>query len=313
MYGIFYGLIITFLPGCDNMRLRKKKFVPKLRSKGVNSVLIVAKQNNAGVQHAKKLEKILQRKVRELHFDRSTSLRLRKLGHSIRKFKGDLIITLGGDGTFLWTAHKTDVPVLPVKLEGQGFLCSCNFKQLMENMDKILKKDYKIEERMRLRCTKVTHGKIHRYVSAIRRDDYPLALNEIAFARKRPSKILDVEFKIDNVMFDMVGDGVMFSTPSGSTAYSSSAGGAMIDPSLQVISIIPLYPFFSKIKPMIVPKDKKIFVTVAGGDCALVIDGHGGDYVKPKTSFIIEIAEPVKIVKIVEQNFYEKVRKNLMS
>ena len=294
------------------MKLRKKKKI-RINRKGVNSILIVAKQNKTGLQHATKLEKMLENKVKEVHFDRSTALRLRKLGHSIRKFNGDLIITLGGDGTFLWTAHKTDVPVLPVKLEGQGFLCSCNFKQLTENMDRILKKDFNIKERMRLRCMKMPSGKIQKYMSTIRRSDYPLALNEVAFARKRPSKILNIEFKIDGVVFDMIGDGVMFSTPSGSTAYSSSAGGSMIDPSMEMISIIPLYPFFSKIKPMIVPKDKMIEVTVTGGDCALVIDGHGGEYIKKNSSFIIDVATPVKIVSLFEQNFYEKVKKNLMA
>ncbi len=293
------------------MRLRKKKTVAK--RKGVNSVLIVAKQNKVGLQHAMKLEKMLQNKVREVHFDRSTAIRLRKLGHSIRKFSGDLIITLGGDGTFLWTAHKTNVPILPVKLEGQGFLCTFNFRQLVDNLDRVLKKDFTIIERMRLRCTKLPAGKIQKYVSAIRHSNYPLALNEIAFARKRPSKILNVEFKIDEVVFDMVGDGVMFSTPSGSTAYSSSAGGPMIDPSMEMVSVIPLYPFFSKIKPMIVPKDKKIEVSIAGGDCALVIDGHGGEYVKKNSTFVIESAEPVQIVTLAPQNFYEKIRKNLMS
>ncbi|KHO48292.1 MAG: NAD+ kinase [archaeon GW2011_AR5] len=292
------------------MKLRKKK--ARLNKKGINSVLIVAKQNNVGLQHAKKLEKMLQNRVREVHFDRSTAIRFRKIGHSIRKFNGDLIITLGGDGTFLWTAHKTEVPVLPVKLEGQGFLCSCNFKQLTENLERILKKDFAIKERMRLRCSRMPLGKIQKYMKTIRHGDYPLALNEIAFARKRPSKILNIEFKIDGVVFDMIGDGVMFSTPSGSTAYSSSAGGSMIDPSMEMVSIIPLYPFFSKIKPLIVPKDKKIEVTVAGGDCALVIDGHGGDYIKKNSSFVIETATPVKIVSLFEQNFYEKIRKNLM-
>ena len=111
----------------------------------------------------------------------------------------------------------------------------------------------------------------------------------------------------------MIGDGVMFSTPSGSTAYSSSAGGAMIDPSIEVIGITPLYPFFSKIKPMVVPKDKKIEISIAGGDCALVIDGHGGEYVKKNSTFMIEAATPVKIVTLFEQNFYEKVKKGLMA
>lgn len=292
------------------MKLRRKK---KIRKKGINSVLIVAKQNRVGMQHAKKLEKVLAKRVAEVHFDRSTALRLRKIGHSIRKFNGDLIITLGGDGTFLWTAHKTDVPILPVKLEGQGFLCSCNFKQLIDSLDRVLKKDYTIIERMRLKCTKTRTGKLQKYISAIRHTGYPLALNEITFARKRPSKILDVQFVIDGTTFDMVGDGVMFSTPSGSTAYSSSAGGAMIDPSMEMISVIPLYPFFSKIKPMIVPKDKRIQVNIAGGDCALIIDGHGGEYVKKYSSFLIEAAAPAKIVTLHPQNFYEKVRKGLMA
>lgn len=294
------------------MRLRKKARA-KTRKKGINSILIVAKQNRVGIQHAKKAEKLLKNRVRELHFDRSTALRLRKAGHSIRKFRGDLIITLGGDGTFLWTAHKTDVPVLPVKLEGHGFLCSCSFKQFVENMDRILSKDFTVIERMRLMCTKISRGRLEKYMSAIRHTGYPLALNEITFARKRPSKILDVQFVIDGTTFDMVGDGVMFSTPSGSTAYSSSAGGAMIDPSMEMISVIPLYPFFSKIKPMIVPKDKRIQVNIAGGDCALIIDGHGGEYVKKYSSFLIEAAAPAKIVTLHPQNFYEKVRKGLMA
>ncbi len=284
-----------------------------VKSKNIERVLIVAKQNKVGMKAAKKVEKLLKGRVKDLHFDTSTSLRTRMRGTSIRKFKGDLVITLGGDGTFLWTAHKTDIPILPVKLEGQGFLCSVTLKQFIENLDRILKKDYTISERMRLSCTKVSTGKLEKYMERLHKTEFPLALNEIAFARKRPSKILNVEFKIDDVVFDMIGDGVMFSTPAGSTAYNSSAGGAMIDPSLPAISIVPLYPFFSKIKPMIVPHTKKIEVTIRGGDCALVIDGHGGDYVRSNTKFMINLSKPAKVVTLVPHNFYEKVRKNLMA
>ena len=86
----------------------------------------------------------------------------------------------------------------------------------------------------------------------------------------------------------------------------------MIEPSMEMISIVPLYPFFSKIKPIIVPSNKTIEVSIKGGDCALVIDGHGGDYIKKNSSFVVSAAKPVKIVHITEQNFYEKVKKNLM-
>ena len=292
------------------MRLRSRKV--GIKKKEINSVLLVAKQNPIGIKSAKKVEKLLKGRVKDIHFDNSTALRLRTRGHSIRKFNGDLIITLGGDGTFLWTAHKTDLPILPVKLEGQGFLCTCNLKQFVENIDRVLKKDYIIVERMRLNCTKVAHGKIEKYIGKIKKQEYPLALNEITFGRKRPSKTLNVEFTIDGVTFDMIGDGVMFSTPSGSTAYHASAGGPMIDPSMEMISIVPMYPFFSKIKPMIVPKDKVIEISIKGGDCALVIDGHGGDYIKKNSSFIISASKPAKIVHIVGHNFYEKVKKNLI-
>ena len=295
------------------MKLIKKKTSQRQKSKRIDSVLIVAKQNPIGMKSARKVEKLLKGRVKEIHFDNSTALRLRKRGHTIRKFKGDLIITLGGDGTFLWTAHKTDLPILPVKLEGQGFLCTCNLKQFVEHIDRILRRDFDVVERMRLSCVKVPHGKIEKYIGKIKKTHYPLALNEITFGRKRPSKTLDVEFVIDGVAFDMIGDGVMFSTSSGSTAYHSSAGGAMIDPSMDVISIVPMYPFFSKIKPMIVPPDKKIEVSIKGGDCALVVDGHGGDYIKKNSRFIVSAAKPVKIVRFVEHNFYEKIKKNLMA
>ena len=85
---------------------------------------------------------------------------------------------------------------------------------------------------------------------------------------------MEVEFTIDSKKFSFAGDGLLISTPSGSTAYHASAGGSMMDPSIQAISIAPLYPFFSKLKPMIVPADKKIGVRVKRGEFALIIDGH---------------------------------------
>lgn len=275
-------------------------------------MLLVAKQNKAGIRHIKKLEKMLRKYTDEIHFDHSTALRLRKRGHSIRKFDGDFIITAGGDGTFLWTAHKADIPILPVRIEGQGFLCTVDFKHVEKHIKDLVRKNYKIIERMRLVCTQAKTSRIDKYMGKILSNEYPLALNEIAFGRKRPSKVLYVSFSIDGVKFDSVGDGVMFSTPSGSTAYNSSAGGSIIDPKLNAISITPLYPFYSKVKPMIISADKKILVEVSGGECAVVIDGHGGEYVKSGTKFIIEKAKPAKVITFTEQNVFEKLKNNLI-
>src|SRR3989338_10974553 len=156
------------------------------------SVLIVAKQNKAGLKHAKKLEKMLQKYTKDVHLDKSTSFRLRRRGTSIRKFKGNFIITVGGDGTFLLTAHRANVSILPVKIEGKGFLCTCTFSELEKNLKRLFTGDYVTIERMRLKCTKMREGKFSKYIEKIRHTEYPFSLNYLSFARKRPSKLLNI-------------------------------------------------------------------------------------------------------------------------
>ncbi|MBI3190569.1 NAD(+)/NADH kinase, partial [archaeon] len=233
------------------------------------------------------------------------------LGMTVSKFLCDIVITVGGDGTLILTSQRAKVPILPVRIEGKGFLCTCNFDELEKNVKRIFTGNYTIIERMRLRCTKVPVGKIEKYVGKLHKKEYPFCINEIAFARKRPSKLLNIQLKIDDVVFDMIGDGVMFSTPSGSTAYSASAGGSIIDPKINAIHIIPLYPFYSKVKPMIIPADKKIEVEIKGGDTALVVDGHSGEYFSRESKFIVEKAKPIRVIAFDEKNFYAKVRTQL--
>ncbi|MBI5347365.1 MAG: NAD(+)/NADH kinase [Candidatus Aenigmarchaeota archaeon] len=276
--------------------------------------LIVAKQNQLGLKMAQKLEKELTKKFRShiadcsIQFDPSTAKRLKKRGMSIKKFSGDMLITVGGDGTMLWASHQTNVPILPVKIEGHGFLCTVDFESLLKNLDKLITKEYTVTERLRIKCNKIKYDRIEKYFSRIFPRIYPMSLNEIVFARKRPSKILNVEFVIDDVAFRFSGDGLMFSTPSGSTAYSLSAGGSIIDPSLDVITITPLYPFFSNIKPMVIPASKQIILKVTAGDCSIIVDGHGGEYVKADSEFLIEKGEPLKVINLEEHNFYKKFR-----
>jgi len=296
----------------NNQKKVKDSKKKKKRKSGLK-VLIVAKQNKIGLKMAKKLENMFLKHTDDVNFDHSTALKFRKRGMSIRKFRGDFIVTIGGDGTLLWTAHKSTVPILPVKIEGYGFLCTATFKDVMDNFERLIKKKYDIIERTRLQCSKIKKGRIEKYIERILHSEYPLALNEIAFGRRRPSKILDMELKVGGITFDCVGDGLLFSTQAGSTAYNSSAGGPIVDPDMDAITIVPLYPFFSKIKPMILPTNKPIEVEIKGGDCALIIDGHGGEYVKSGTRFLIEKGKPVKIISLVEQNFYEKLKKGLMA
>ncbi|HLD49427.1 MAG TPA: NAD(+)/NADH kinase [archaeon] len=274
----------------------------------IKKILIVAKQNKLGLKMAMKAGKELGKYIDDIHFDPSTAIRFRKLGTPIKKFDGDLIITIGGDGTFLRTAAYSKVPILPVKIEGHGFLCTCDFKEFLENLSRLHKKDFFLLERMRLKCTRTKKGRFAR----ILHKSMTMAINEIVFARKRPSKILNIEFTIDDVNFEMRGDGILFSTPAGSTAYSASAGGSLIDPNLDVIKIVPLYPFFSKIKPMVIPAGKSIYVKIRHGECAVIIDGHEGEYMKGENEFIIEKGEPIKIAAFEEKNFYQRFKEEFL-
>lgn len=278
-------------------------------------ILVVAKQNRLGLRLAAKLEKELSAYPTEISFDRSTALRLRRIGKqgtSLNKFDGDFIITVGGDGTLLWTAHQTGKPVLPVRIEGHGFLCTIDYKDLLENLAQLMEGKYEISERIRLRCSKVSKGVFEEYLTRILPRGYPHALNEIVFARKRPSKILEIEFTIDGTLFDFRGDGILISTPAGSTAYSASAGGPLIDPDLAAICIVPLYPFYSKVKPIIVPADKKIDVRIKAGECALIVDGHGGDYVKAGAQFVVDRGAPLQVIKLVRDSFYARFKSKFL-
>jgi NAD+ kinase len=245
------------------------------------------------------------------YFDLSTGIKLRKRGISIKKFSGDFVITIGGDGTFLRAAHQTNLPILPVKIGGHGFLCTCTFEELKNNLGKLLRGEYIITERLRISCSKIQQKRIEKYINRIRPKFYPHSINEIVFARKRPSKILRIGVKIDNTLFEFSGDGLLIATPAGSSAYNASAGGQLIDPTLKVVSIVPLYPFYSKIKPIIVPHDKKIYVNVKG-ECAVIIDGHGGEYVTEESDFVVEKGEPIKVLSLNSQNFYDRFKKEFL-
>jgi len=270
------------------------------------SILISAKQNKAGFRAARRVEKELS-KFADVSFDKSTAqkrMKWRMRGTAVSKFSGDMVVTLGGDGTFLWTAYQTDIPILPVRIEGHGFLCTTDYDFLLKNMQLIRMKKWNIIKRLRLQARKQQPGLIEKILHR----QYPCAINEIAFARKRPSKVLKAEFLIDGVAFSFWGDGIMFATPAGSTAYAASAGGPLMDPALEAIAVIPLYPFHSKIKPMLIPSSKTIEVRIKGGDCALIIDGHTGEYVKEGGNFVVERGEPIKVVTLSEPKFYERYK-----
>jgi NAD+ kinase len=250
----------------------------------VMDVLLVPKDDPKNRRKAQTLSKKLEKKGIKTHVITERQ--------NIRCFKG-IVITLGGDGTFLLTAQKVGCPILPVKTGGVGFLCNVEYKELMRRLNDLLARKYKIIKFMRL----------------FSGEDYPQALNEIVISRKYPSKLLELEYIIDGIRFSFAGDGVIFSTPWGSTAYNASAGGPVVDPVIDSISITPVNSFYSSVKPLVVPANKEIRVTVKRSRASIVVDGQGVADVEPGESFIVKKGTDLKVINMKRYNFYEKLRK----
>lgn len=169
-----------------------------------------------------------------------------------------LLMCLGGDGTFLTAVHdylSQDTPIIGVNLGSVGFLAEIKPQDTLQALTRIFKGDYKTEKRMLLQSTCFSRDGTEK-ISAV-------ALNDIVVTRGGISRILNLDLFIDDVLVEKLpGDGVIISTPTGSTAYSLSAGGPIIEPNLEVMLITPLNPHTLHNRSYIVSPDSRIEIIV---------------------------------------------------
>jgi len=179
--------------------------------------------------------------------------------------KVDFLISIGGDGTLLGLARKAfkyDLPVLGINLGTLGFLTDLSMEQLPKFIDDLLKDDYKINPRM------IIEGQI--------KDKKFIAFNDIVISRKNLSTMLEVRAKIDKKAFNTYfGDGLIVSTPSGSTAYNLSVGGPIVYPLTNAFIITPIAPHSLTQRPIVVPADFEIeFKVTKDTGAVVIIDGQ---------------------------------------
>lgn len=175
----------------------------------------------------------------------------------------DLFLVLGGDGTLLSVskiASKLKIPVIGVNLGRLGFLSEIEKENLKEDIEKLLLKDFNIQERMML-------------AADMDGEDDISALNDIIIARGNSLlKILEFDVYLDDEFVDhFKADGIIISTPTGSTAYSLSAGGPIVDPSMDIMIITPICPHKMYSRTIIVSKDKKVTVKNCSSDDTVAI------------------------------------------
>lgn len=171
-------------------------------------------------------------------------------------------IVLGGDGTIIQTANdlmKHDIPILGVNLGTLGFLAEVEEHHVDDALDRLFKKDYRVENRIMLEGTVISHSGPGEHVTEIT----GYALNDVVITRKGFSRIISLGIYVNDVLVDNFrGDGVIISTPTGSTAYNLSAGGPLVLAQASVMVITPICPHSLSPRSIVVSAADTIKVVV---------------------------------------------------
>ena len=222
----------------------------------------------------------------------------------------DVILVFGGDGTFLGMARlacKHGTPILGINLGGLGFLTEVTVEELYPMMERIIQGNFEVEERQMLLTT------IHRDKDTL--GTYEV-LNDVVINKGAVARIIDLAIYIDDShVTTYKADGIILSTPTGSTAYSLSAGGPIVHPTIPVTIITPICPHTLTNRPLVVSNKMKveIKVTTQEPDTYLTLDGQIG--IRLNTGDIIEVQRTdtsVKLIKSPFRDFFTILKTKLM-
>jgi NAD+ kinase len=227
----------------------------------------------------------------------------KNMGVELPDMEADMIITIGGDGTILRTqslVNKKKIPILGINLGTVGFLTEVDPENTFNALEEVLVGNYFIEERTLLR---VHHG-----------HELPSALNEVVMMTKKPAKMLHIEISVDDeIVEELRADGLIVATPSGSTAYSMSAGGPIVDPKVEAFLIVPICPFKLSARPIVVSNKSKITVKLLrkGKKAIAVIDGQYEEEFNYPEELIFKKSDQHTYFVRLNKNFYKRVREKL--
>jgi Predicted sugar kinase len=220
----------------------------------------------------------------------------------------DILIAVGGDGTIIHCARhaaEAEKPILGINVGRVGFVASLETDEL-EKLKRLVDGDYKIESRMMLNVKFESDGQQTTYC----------ALNDAVISRGSLSRMLDLKVRFnDTNVCDYHADGLIVSTPTGSTAYSLSTGGPVIDPSTSCILLSPICPHSLFTRSVVFGPDARLCVQASSKyDCEIFLIIDGETYIKVRENQKIEFSrsnQAVRIIKLKDDSFYEIVNEKL--
>jgi NAD+ kinase len=224
--------------------------------------------------------------------------------------QAELVVVLGGDGTLISVARLMcgkDVPILGVNLGSLGFLTETTVEELYSRLEKCLEGNPRVSDRMMLEVT------VHREGTEI---ETHYALNDVVINKGALARIVDLETKVNrHFLTTFKADGLIVSTPTGSTGYSMSAGGPIVHPQMSCIVITPICPHTLTNRPIVVPDESVVSITVKSSfdeNVYLTIDGQVGLELKEGDS--LEVRRALKTIALVmsrHRDYFELLRTKL--
>ena len=224
----------------------------------------------------------------------------------------ECIITVGGDGTLVRTAYGTlgkNIPLLGVNMGHLGYLCDLDETTVHDAVGRLIRDDYELEERMMLEGVKLDSNRTAKEM------DYISALNDVVIASANPMDLISLTVYINGAsLYTYSCDGMIFSTPTGSTAYNLSAGGPIVDPKNQVILLTPLNPHTLNSRPIVLDAHDEIMVKLSPRhhdveeEACVSFDGSLGFKIGREERIVIRRSKNVtRMVGLTRMNFLERI------
>jgi NAD+ kinase len=221
----------------------------------------------------------------------------------------DLIIVLGGDGTMIATARmvgEREVPVLGINYGSLGYLAEFRMEEMFPALSSILEGSYQIDSRVMLAAELFRKGE---------RVSHTSVLNDVVINKSALARIIEIEASLNNQFVNSFrADGLIVSTPTGSTAYNLSAGGPVIYPSMNAVVITPICPFTLSNRPIVVPDDAviELCLKTPKEEVALTLDGQVGIPLEVEDRIVIKKSRTsFNLVQPMNRNYFDVLRDKL--
>ncbi|HKT35911.1 MAG TPA: NAD(+)/NADH kinase [Nitrospira sp.] len=243
----------------------------------------------------------------------NTSAALLNEGGGVQKTqlaqKADVLLILGGDGTMLNAARlagERGIPILGVNMGGLGFLTEVRLEHLYPSLERVFANEYVLDERLMI------GSHIHRHGETVAQG---VVLNDVVVSKGILARMIELRIAIQGqFVTNLRGDGLIISTPTGSTAYSLSAGGPIISPAVRALILAPICPHTLTHRPLIVPDDVEIEVTLTSKDegAMATLDGQVGVALTQGDIVLLRVSEHrTRLIRFPESSYYGVLREKL--